>query len=131
MATAERTATGLGDPIVTHRARAATRGQWTYRHPIALLASVDRNEYLVEIARKRRVIHVGCATEGETEGQFHAGRLLFAQLEAVGGQDQFPHRLRRISITERPTVAEYLREVVLEMNDVVAHQVVEGSLKVR
>jgi len=75
--------TGLGESIVTHRERAAARGQWTYRHPVALLPSVDRNDYLVDITRNRRVIHVGCATEGETDGQFHQGRLLFAQIEAV------------------------------------------------
>jgi hypothetical protein len=105
--TAEQTATGLGDPIITHRARAATRGEWTYRHPIALLPSVDRNEYLVEIARDRRVIHVGCATEGETDGQFHAGRLLFAQLEAVAaaqlGVDPDAAGMQRLSQLVRPS----------------------------
>ena len=76
-------ATGLGEPVTACRAEALARGVWQYRHPVSLEPPVDRNAWLVDFARDRRVIHVGCATEGETATQYQAGRLLFAQLETV------------------------------------------------
>lgn len=75
--------TGLGESIAAHRARALSSGGWIYHHPFTLGPSVDRNRWLVDFVRGRRVIHVGCATEGETALQYEAGRLLFAQLESV------------------------------------------------
>jgi hypothetical protein len=75
---------GVGDPLCSLRRRAKEEGKWTYRHPLTLPAVVDRNLFLSEsVSRGRRVIHIGCASEGETRSQFREGRLLFAQIEQL------------------------------------------------
>ena len=107
-----------------HRADALATGLWKYRHPVLLEPSVDRNAWLLEFARDRRVIHVGCATEGETATQYQAGRLLFAQLETVAagqlGVDPDPvsmNQLRDLAHPRWPLQTCVLSEVSAHVLD--------------
>src|SRR5262249_16767206 len=56
-------------------------GQWQYSHHVELPGAVGRNQYLTELVSGRRVIHVGCATQGETREQHERGKLLFSLIE--------------------------------------------------
>jgi hypothetical protein len=78
-----RDRTGVGAPLAVYRERARADGAWTYVHAVALPDGVDRNRHLETLVSGRRIVHVGCATEGETLRQLQSGTLLFERLERV------------------------------------------------
>jgi hypothetical protein len=138
--------TGLGAPLAVYRERARADGAWTYVHPVALPDGVDRNRYLEALVAGRRIVHVGCATEGETLKQFQCGKLLFERLERVAaaqlGVDpdaramhlladvvspRWPLQVCRLDDLD-PGVLDRLRPELILMPEVIEHVPDPGAL---
>ncbi len=103
---------GLGPPWAELRRQAVESPEgWNYLQRVALEPPVKRIEYLEELCADRRVIHVGCASEGGAGKQEERGELLFARLQGVCAAQMAvdPYAQGIEALKERyPTAGPYL-----------------------
>jgi Methyltransferase domain len=75
---------GLGKPWEELRREAlASPEGWTYLQRVDLAPPVPRIEYLEQLCAGKRIVHVGCSSEGGAAKQQERGEFLFGRLDRV------------------------------------------------